>query len=567
VPVLSPLRVRKPARDSINGSRRRHSRPSVELLEVRALLSNLLVNGDLMPPAVTGVSPNGSTKASGAPLARVGLGGPGGVHAVRLNLKTQQGPTPTGLLADGGFETPKINPQKKARTLRAGDPALAGWRIVSGSVNVQTYWPAAEGTHTLDLNGVSAGTIEQSFATTPGQVYQLAFDYGNNPDARAQTAGATVTVTGAGTLLSQQIAHAGSTPRDMKYTHFSELVLANSATTTLQFASTTAGAYGIVLDAVAVTAEPFKFVNYTLIDLGTLGGFSSAGDAVNDAGQVAGVSLLSDGEARAFLSGPGGGPLTDLGILPGGSSSQGRGVNGSGQVAGTSVPPSGFPNAFLSGSGGGPLTGLGTLGGGGSAGNAVNDSGQVAGIAFGHAFLSSPGGGPLKDLGVLPGASESEGFGVNASGQVTGESGGHAFLSGPDGGPLKDLGVLPGASESEGFGVNASGQVAGESGGHAFLSGSDGGPLQDLGPGSGLAVNESGQVVGYATVAGSSSGATHAFLYSDGLMVDLNSLIAPGSGFTLVQANGISDNGYITGVGIAPDGQMHAFLLIPAPEP
>ena len=272
--VLSPLRVRKPARDSINGSRRRRSRPSVELLEVRALLSNLLVNGDLMPPAVTGVSPNGSTKASGAPLARVGTGGPGSAHAVRLNLKTQQGPMPMGLLADGGFETPKVNPHKKARTLRAGDPALATWRITSGSVNVQTYWPAAEGTHTLDLNGISPGTIEQSFATTPGQVYQLAFDYGNNPDARTQTAGATVTVTGAGTLLSQQIAHAGSTPRDMKYTPFSGTFVADSATTMLQFASTTPGAYGMVLDAVAVTAEPFQFVTYTLKDLGTLPGGS-----------------------------------------------------------------------------------------------------------------------------------------------------------------------------------------------------------------------------------------------------------------------------------------------------
>jgi hypothetical protein len=30
---------------------------------------------------------------------------------------------------------------------------------------------------------------------------------------------------------------------------------------------------------------------------------------------------------------------------------------------------------------------------------------------------------------------------------------------------------------------------------------------------------------------------------------------------------GISDTGYITGVGTAPDGSTHAFLLIPVPEP
>jgi probable HAF family extracellular repeat protein len=50
-------------------------------------------------------------------------------------------------------------------------------------------------------------------------------------------------------------------------------------------------------------------------------------------------------------------------------------------------------------------------------------------------------------------------------------------------------------------------------------------------------------------------------------MFDLNSLIAPGSGFTLDIAYGISDTGSITGVGTAPNGQTHAFLLTPVPEP
>jgi hypothetical protein len=42
---------------------------------------------------------------------------------------------------------------------------------------------------------------------------------------------------------------------------------------------------------------------------------------------------------------------------------------------------------------------------------------------------------------------------------------------------------------------------------------------------------------------------------------------AIGSGFTLLSANGISDSGYITGQAFAPDGQTHAFLLTPVPEP
>jgi probable HAF family extracellular repeat protein len=71
-------------------------------------------------------------------------------------------------------------------------------------------------------------------------------------------------------------------------------------------------------------------------------------------------------------------------------------------------------------------------------------------------------------------------------------------------------------------------------------------------------VNASGQVVGISYAAGAT--AVHAFLYSGGQMLDLNNLIAPGSGFTLTEANGISNNRYITGIGTTSDGHEHAFL-------
>jgi probable HAF family extracellular repeat protein len=50
-------------------------------------------------------------------------------------------------------------------------------------------------------------------------------------------------------------------------------------------------------------------------------------------------------------------------------------------------------------------------------------------------------------------------------------------------------------------------------------------------------------------------------------MTDLNTLIAPGSGFTLTYALGISDNGYITGYGTNTSGYQDAFLLIPNTVP
>jgi len=83
-------------------------------------------------------------------------------------------------------------------------------------------------------------------------------------------------------------------------------------------------------------------------------------------------------------------------------------------------------------------------------------------------------------------------------------------------------------------------------------------------------INASGQVVGYSYTAGNLS--THAFLYSDGAMVDLNSLTGPASGWQqLDYAQGINDAGQIVGYGINAAGQTHAFLMTPdvaaVPEP
>jgi probable HAF family extracellular repeat protein len=264
--------------------------------------------------------------------------------------------------------------------------------------------------------------------------------------------------------------------------------------------------------------------------------------------------------------------VKDLGTL-GGSNSFGQAVNNSGQVAGSSgIAGDQFEHAFLSGPGGGPLQDLGTLGGSNSVGYAVNASGQVAGGSDlagnqqGHAFLSGPGGGPLKDLGTLPGFTSSFAYGVNASGQVAGTlfladgSSGHAFLSGPGGGPLQDLGTL-GGSSSYGYAVNASGQVAGISG-HAFLSGPGGGPLKDLGTlgGSlsiGLAVNDSGQVAGESASAIAPVFSNHAFLSGPGggPLKDLGTL---GGVFSIGRA--VNASGQVVGGTRNADGLLTVFL-------
>ena len=92
--------------------------------------------------------------------------------------------------------------------------------------------------------------------------------------------------------------------------------------------------------------------------------------------------------------------------------------------------------------------------------------------------------------------------------------------------------------------------------------------LEDLGtlPGGdwskAYAINNSTKVVGEAGTAG---GDTHAVLWQGGAMYDLNELIPPGSGWELISARDINDQGHIVGEGINPDGKTRGFLLIPEP--
>ena len=57
-------------------------------------------------------------------------------------------------------------------------------------------------------------------------------------------------------------------------------------------------------------------------DLGTLGGNCSSAHGINDAGQVAGALTLTG--LRAFITGPDGMGMRDLGTLGGGYATQGR---------------------------------------------------------------------------------------------------------------------------------------------------------------------------------------------------------------------------------------------------
>jgi probable HAF family extracellular repeat protein len=234
------------------------------------------------------------------------------------------------------------------------------------------------------------------------------------------------------------------------------------------------------------------------------------------------------------------------------------------------------------------ITDLGTLGGTYSEGKGINASGQVTGFSYTsgdvapHAFLYSNGN--MSDLGTLGGRSTySLGLGVNASGQVTGRGGdananvAHAFLYSD--GTFNDLGTLTGdllthlvgTYPAEGRGINASGQVTGyatilrttdnHSFSHAFLYSN--GTMIDLVPFSftgkydgdnqsdGSAINTLGQITGGIN---DTDGSYHAFLYSNGIMKDLGNL-----GGTYNDGLGVNDSGQITGIA-STSGGNRAFL-------
>lgn len=328
---------------------------------------------------------------------------------------------------------------------------------------------------------------------------------------------------------------------------------------------------------------------FRIVDLGTLGGERSAALAVDAVGSVVGWSTTVSGERRAFLAREGT-ALVDLGTLPNGSYSLGTAISDDGTwVAGSSairplVDPQQFPDieqGFVWNDG--ALQSVGALYNpatfnrrfGTSAAHAVNDAGQVVGFSIVQrqnlqsAFLWQDG--VMTDLGrANDTAANSRAFDINDAGLVVGdirvagttEAQACAWREGV----LELLPHADGYAQSSALAVNAAGQVAGWSGNGAQTVAVlwSGASAQALGVLSGdessqaLAVDELGQVVGWS----GNAEQRRAFLWQGGVMIDLNTLLPAGSGWTLTEAAALNEQGVIVGSGVK-DGQTRAFALRP----
>jgi probable HAF family extracellular repeat protein len=307
----------------------------------------------------------------------------------------------------------------------------------------------------------------------------------------------------------------------------------------------------------AVNAVLWK--NSKIRNLGTFGGEESVAFALNNRDEVVGFALntipdpftstvfaFGATQAHAFLWKNG--VMEDLGTL-GGPDSIAFYVNERGQVAGLSLTNS-TPNATT----GSPtlhsffwekgkMEDVGTLGGTIVTVNDMNNRGEVvgqsnlAGDQTSHPF--SWYHGVMTDLGTF-GGDNGNAIWANDADQVVGVATFPIPCNGCllpqvyhaaawEDGEIKDLGTVPGDKCSEAHGNNSAGQVVG---------------------GSGIC-----------------HGAVHAFLWEDGRpMVDLNTLVPPGSTLQLHDAVSINERGEIAGTGTIGNGDQHAYLLIPCDE-
>jgi probable HAF family extracellular repeat protein len=347
--------------------------------------------------------------------------------------------------------------------------------------------------------------------------------------------------------------------------------------------------------------------------LGALPGFNSSfAFWVSNDGHVVGVSengidpLTGFRALEAVLWGKDG-SITDLGTL-GGNQSNAFAVNNRGQVAGAALNtiPDPYTANFIIGSSGTTqahafrwtksqgMQDLGTLGGADSAAFYINDRGQIAGYSFTDSTVNPNTGvptthpflwenGKMTDLGTLGGSFAGpfgfESFGgLNNRGEVVGTSNlagdltNHPFLWTKSGG-MKDLGTLGGTFGFAAW-INDAGEVVGTASTpgdqflHAFLWRD--GIMTDLGtPGSDpntqpRSINSRGQVVGGSF--DSAVGDLHGFLWENGSIADVNTLIASGSGATIIGAFDINDRGEVAATGFDANGDQRAFLLIPCDE-
>ncbi len=363
----------------------------------------------------------------------------------------------------------------------------------------------------------------------------------------------------------------------------------------------------------AAEPENSRHTRYTILDLGKLGGPASQPWVITNNGLISGAADVPDGAMQAVLWY---GLKIDIGKPGlGGPNSAAYGVNEKGQAVGeaqTSDPNDedfcGFNALGLKASNtsclpflwdNGAMQPLPTLGGANGVANMINNRGEAVGFAEKNwqekgcpVFQFEPviwKDGKVHELPTYPGDPDGLAAFINDKGQVVGSSGtcgqfnpatydhlveNHALLWEKDG-SVHDLGNLGGEGGLAGnhaCAINNRSQVVGHSvlkdnsKFHGFLWTKETG-MHDLGtlPGDAaslaLGINDRGQVAGASLGAGLTT--LRAFVWENGHMTDLNTLVRGRSNLYLLLAESINDYGEMVGLAATSSGELHGFLAIP----
>ncbi|HKR48784.1 MAG TPA: choice-of-anchor C family protein [Pseudonocardiaceae bacterium] len=168
------------------------------------------------------------------------------VRAVLLTHSTREA------LVDGGFETPQLAPYAIIM-LNVGQP-IGAWTVTQGNVDLlgAGTWSAAEGTQSVDLNGLVDGAIAQTFSTLPDQTYMVEFALAGNPHGPPTVKTGHASVNGQPVMdFSSDIT--GTNISNMGYRKMRFSFTSSGTQTTIEFASTSGTANGPVIDEVSVT--------------------------------------------------------------------------------------------------------------------------------------------------------------------------------------------------------------------------------------------------------------------------------------------------------------------------
>lgn len=313
---------------------------------------------------------------------------------------------------------------------------------------------------------------------------------------------------------------------------------------------------------------------YTVTDLG----LSIYPSAINESGRVVGSQI--NGRINAIIYSEG---VVKVITPPEGASARAWGINDLGEVVGEvmfcDMAGGNCVNArtrsFIYNSAKASFNILGTLGGRDCWAHGINNAGQVTGYSSiapdqstAHAFIFKDG--VFTDIGAALANAETLAASINASGQVAG----WASSSTPTRGAfLYDNGFFL-FFEQQGYAqdINDRGELVGgisgddDGSGRAFLY--THGAKLDLGTLNGgtfaraYAINNLGVVVGVSGPSFFFDDGQKAFIYSGGVMQDLNTLVAPLAGRVLTSAADINDAGQIVAMGKI-DREEHGFLLTP----